>query len=171
MNDRDREAAAPPPRDRSNHDAGAYRPDDGYGYGEAPPTIRPQGDGWSGSDVRSSFRDGDAMSGERGLAAVMHLGGFVALLGAGPLAILVPLIMWLLKRDESPFLDDHGREAINFQISWWIWGFISGVLVLVLVGILMLLVLSIAWVILMIIAAVRANSGEYYRYPMTIRFL
>ena len=111
------------------------------------------------------------MSGERGLAAVMHLGGFVALLGAGPLAILVPLIMWLLKRDESPFLDDHGREAINFQISWWIWGFISGVLVLVLVGILMLLVLSIAWVILMIIAAVRANSGEYYRYPMTIRFL
>jgi len=120
-----------------------------------------------------------ANSNERGLATIMHLSGFAGALGPGPLSIIIPLVIWLSRRDDSPFLDDHGKEVLNFQISLWIWlaiaVLISILLMLVLVGFLLIFVLpaliGLVGSILMIVGAVKAYSGEYFRYPMTIRFL
>jgi uncharacterized Tic20 family protein len=85
--------------------------------------------------------------------------------------IIGPLICWLSKKEDKPFVDYHGKEALNFQISLTLYYFISGILVLVFVGIVLIFVIWIASLILTIIAAVNANKGEYYQYPLTIRFI
>ncbi|MCZ6795874.1 MAG: DUF4870 domain-containing protein [Planctomycetota bacterium] len=85
--------------------------------------------------------------------------------------IIGPLVIWLLKKDEHPFIDDQGKESLNFQISMTIYVFVSGILVLVFIGILLVIGLIIANVVLIIIASIKAAGGEYYRYPLTIRFL
>lgn len=95
---------------------------------------------------------------------VIHLASLVA-------GFIVPLILWLVKRDESAFIDAHGKEAMNWNISLIIYSIVSFVLVLVLVGIFLLLALMLADVVFSILAAVAANKGEYYRYPMAIRFI
>ena len=85
--------------------------------------------------------------------------------------LLAPLIVWLLKRDESPEIDAHGKEALNFQISMLIYNVIAAVFCLVLIGFLLLPLLWILNALFVIIAAIKASDGEFYRYPMTIRFL
>ncbi len=82
-----------------------------------------------------------------------------------------PLVIWLLKKDESEFIDHHGREYFNFLISITIYSIIGGILVLVLVGIFVLIVIGIAAFILTIIAAIKAFEGEYYRFPFIFRIL
>ena len=81
--------------------------------------------------------------------------------------------MWLVKKDTSPFIDDHGREAVNFQLSLGIWNlilFAAGFLTCGIAWILMLGV-SILGVVGLIMAAMAANRGEYFRYPMTFRIV
>lgn len=85
--------------------------------------------------------------------------------------IVGPLIIWIIKRDESEFIDYHGKEYFNFFISFAIYGFVSGVLVLVLIGILLAAVVGITGFILTIIAAIKAYNGERYRIPLVIRFI
>ena len=85
--------------------------------------------------------------------------------------IVGPLIIWMIKKDEMPLVDDQGREAINFQISMTIYLVISVVLIFVLIGIPMLIALGIFDVVVTIIAAIKAYEGEYYQYPLCIRFL
>lgn len=85
--------------------------------------------------------------------------------------ILGPLVVWLVKRDQFPLVEDQGKEAINFQISMTIYGIVAAILVLLLIGIVIGIALMIAWVVLVIIASVKANNGERYRYPLTIRFI
>jgi len=85
--------------------------------------------------------------------------------------ILGPLIIWLIKKNESPFVDANGKEALNFQFSMTIYIFVAGLLCLILIGIPILFGLIIADLVFLIIAAVKANGGESYRYPITIRFL
>lgn len=85
--------------------------------------------------------------------------------------ILAPLIIWLIKREESAFVDNQAKEALNFQISFTIYGLICGALALACVGFFLLIALSVAWVVLSIIGAVRANDGIAYRYPLTIRLV
>jgi len=85
--------------------------------------------------------------------------------------IVGPLVVWMIKKDEYPLVDDQGKEALNFQISITIWMIISLLLCFVLVGIPILIGLGIFDLIVTIIAAVQANSGNYYRYPLTIRFI
>lgn len=88
--------------------------------------------------------------------------------------VLPALVMWLIKRDQSPFVDDHGREAVNFQISIFLYALLLapiGVVTCSLgwwVGYPLLYVLAIVG---MILAAIAANKGQFFRYPMTIRFL
>ncbi|MHC5023721.1 MAG: DUF4870 domain-containing protein [Planctomycetota bacterium] len=103
-------------------------------------------------------------------AMLLHLTGFLGYL-IGPVAIAVPLAMWLGRKEDSPFLDDHGREAVNYNISIWIYAFIASMLMLVGIGCLLLPAVIIFDIIVVIIAAVRASGGEFYRYPMTIRFI
>ena len=82
-----------------------------------------------------------------------------------------PLVMWLIKKDEDAYADFHGREAINFNLSFLIYAVASTVLILVLVGALLLPAVLLAWFVLVIVGTVKASNGEYYRYPLTIRFL
>ena len=85
--------------------------------------------------------------------------------------VIAPLIVYLMKKDESPFVADQSRESLNFQISLWIYALISGVLVVILIGFLLLGVIWVAGVILTIIASVKAANGEAYRYPLTLRLI
>jgi uncharacterized Tic20 family protein len=85
--------------------------------------------------------------------------------------ILGPLIVWLVKKDQYPLVDDQGKEALNFQISVTIYLVISVVLCFVLIGFVMLIALAIFDLVVTIMAAVQANSGVYYRYPMCIRLI
>lgn len=101
-----------------------------------------------------------------------HLSALIAqflLPGLGP--IIGPLIIWLIKKDTMPFVDDQGKEAINFNISIFIYGIICGLLWLVLIGMVLLPLLGIFWLIFTIVASVKAYEGVAYRYPLTIRFL
>jgi len=114
--------------------------------------------------------DDAADSGERTYATFLHL----SLLGhlIFPLAIIfAPLVLWLIKRKESPFIDDHGREAINFQISLLIYMLASGILVICGVGIVLIPLVYVLGLVGMVMAGIAANKGHYYRYPATLRFL
>jgi uncharacterized Tic20 family protein len=81
------------------------------------------------------------------------------------------LIIYLLKKDESSYVAEHAKEALNFQISLTIFYIISGVLVLLLVGLLFFVILYFANIILCVIATIKANDNILYRYPFSIRFV
>jgi len=81
------------------------------------------------------------------------------------------LIIWLVKKDQSQFVADQAKESLNFQISLIIYAIVSGILVLVLIGFLLLAVVFIGGIVLTIIATLKANNGEHYRYPLTIRLI
>jgi uncharacterized protein len=101
---------------------------------------------------------------DRMLAAVLYVVSlFVPIIG--------PLIIWLLKKDESAFIDYHGREYFNFFISYTIYSVISGILVLLLVGIFLLWILGIMALVFTIIAAVKAYEGNEYRFPLIFRVI
>jgi len=114
---------------------------------------------------------------ERTWALVAHLSALsVYLTGFG--MILGPLVVWLINKDSKPFAAEQAKEALNFNISWMLWGILLGIaafiLTFILVGILLWIALgffSIVWTIFCIIAAIKANEGVHYRYPLTIRFI
>ena len=85
--------------------------------------------------------------------------------------ILGPLIIWLAKRRDSPEIDEHGKESLNFQISMLIYNVIAGVLCLVLIGFVILGILHILNLVLVIVASIQASEGKFYRYPLTIPFV
>lgn len=88
-----------------------------------------------------------------------------------PFPVLGPLVIWLLKREESEFVDYHGKEYFNFFVSYFIYGVISTILMIVLIGFVLIFVVGILMVIFTIIAAVKSYQGERYRFPLTIHFL
>ena len=100
-----------------------------------------------------------------------HLTSLSMFLGIPFGNILGPLIMYLIKKDEMPFGGGQAKEALNFQISLTIYGIVSGILVLVFVGVLLLAALLVIFIVFTIIAAIKSNEGEFYRYPLTIRFV
>lgn len=85
--------------------------------------------------------------------------------------VLGPLIVWLVKKDQFPLVDDQGKESLNFQLSMTIYGVVAGILFIVAVGFVLLPVVVLTDLVFVIIAAVAANEGKLYRYPLTIRFL
>ena len=106
----------------------------------------------------------------RDLAMAMHLLSFAGMVF--PFGnLLGPLVLWLMKREESAFIDFHGREALNFQISLVIWYAVSGILAFILIGFVLMAILALMSIIWTIMGALRASGGEYYHYPITIRFL
>lgn len=125
---------------------------------------------------RGRAYDPDVTDDERTYALLMHL-SLMAHLFLTLIAFGIPLIMWLVKKEESPFLDDHGREAVNFQISLLIWSIIftiAAVPISILtcgVGVVVAFIPTVVAVVGMIQASVAANRGEFYRYPMTFRFV
>src|SRR5438309_6885068 len=82
-----------------------------------------------------------------------------------------PLIVWLMKRGDSPEIDAHGKESLNFQISMLIYDAVAAILCIVLIGIPILIALWVLNTVFVIIASVKASEGKFYRYPITIRFI
>ena len=82
-----------------------------------------------------------------------------------------PIVIWQLKKDESEFVVDQAKEALNFQISLFIYMLISLVLIFIVIGIFLIIGLVLFGLIMVIVAGVKANEGEYYRYPMCLRLI
>jgi uncharacterized Tic20 family protein len=102
----------------------------------------------------------------------MHLLGLSGLIfSITCVHVIAPLILWLLKRSSSSLVDRTGKEVLNFQISWTIYLFVSGALCFVLIGWFIFPFVSLAWLFLIIRGAMKASNGEFYSYPLTIRFL
>jgi len=108
---------------------------------------------------------------ERTWAALCHAAAFATFVLPTLGSIIGPLVVWLVKKDVSPFVNDQGREAINFQISFLIYAVVSLVLCFVLIGIPLLIALGIFWLIEVIVASVNASNGIAHRYPLSIPFI
>ena len=107
----------------------------------------------------------DVPSDSRGWAAAAHLFPLVGVY------VLGALFIWLIKRDEDLFVEFHSREALNFQLSMMIYGFVSALLIIVFIGIVLLFALAIFSFVMAIVAGIKAASGELYRYPLTMRMV
>lgn len=94
------------------------------------------------------------------------------MLALGPFSIFVPLTMWLIRRDESAYLDDQGQEAMNFHLSLILYGTL-GVLLLAAcgVGFAVLIFALVLLIIGLVLGSVAASRGEYFRYPLCIRLI
>jgi len=86
-------------------------------------------------------------------------------------AIVAPLVIWQVQKNKSAFVDYHGKEAVNFQITMAIAAAFSFLLFLLLIGLVLIWIVGAVWLIFTVIAAIKANNGEYYRYPLTIRLI
>lgn len=85
--------------------------------------------------------------------------------------IIAPLVIWQMKKNESDFVAYHGKEALNFQISLVIYFAVSLILALVGIGFLLFIAFWVFGLVMVVIAALKANDGVYYRYPFTIRLI
>ena len=106
------------------------------------------------------------------------VGGILTTGWAGSLGCFIgPLIIWLAKKDSMPFVDDQGKEALNFNITVGIVFLALAVLSILTLGIGLVIavpawvIIGVAWLILSIIAAIKANDGIAYRYPFTLRLI
>lgn len=101
---------------------------------------------------------------DQNMAMLAHLLGIVS-------GFVGALIIWLIKKDQSTFVDEQGKEALNFQITMMIGVVGSWILMFVLIGMLLLPLLLIANLVFCILAAVAVSKGEHYKYPFAIRLL
>lgn len=124
----------------------------------------------SNFDSQNNSQSTSPTKDERTWALIAHLSaivGFVIPFGN----IIGPLLIWILKKDEFPFVNDQGKEALNFQISVTIYVMIAAIFVILLIGIPILIVLGIFVLVVIVLAAINSYDGKYYRYPLTIRFI
>jgi len=101
---------------------------------------------------------------DKNIAVITHITGIF-------FSIFPGLIVWLLKKDESPYISEQAREALNFQISLLIAYFIAGVLAFILIGFLLFPLIWLTNAVFSIIAAVTVSKGESYRYPLSLRLI
>jgi hypothetical protein len=124
---------------------------EGKSMNDVPPQVEPAAEATLSSDDKT-------------MALLAHLLGiFTGFLG--------PLVIWLIKKDQSTFVDDQGKEALNFQITMLIAWVVTWVLMFVLIGLLLVPVLIIANLVLCIMGGIAANKGERYRYPVALRLI
>jgi uncharacterized protein len=128
-----------------------------------------------GADLVADLTDqtteaGAADEAVRTSAVAAHLSTFAGLIMPFG-SVIGPLAVWLTRRHRDPFIDQAGREALNFGISIAIYGSVLLVAALMLVGIPLLVVGVVAWVVLASLAAVKASQGQLYRYPLTMRLV
>ena len=103
-------------------------------------------------------------------AMFCHFAAFLGLVF--PFGNLIgPLIVWQIKKDMHPFIDDQGKEALSFQISVALAAVLCFLLMVVVIGFPLLALLSVAAVVLVVIAGVKANEGQAYRYPFCWRLV
>jgi uncharacterized protein len=110
------------------------------------------------SDLTSPSND------DKNIATVTHLGGTV-------FSFIPALIVWILKKDESAYLSDQAKEALNFQITILIASFVASILIWLLIGFVLLPIIWLVNLIFCIIAAIATSKGETYRYPFCLRLI
>jgi len=121
-----------------------------------------------GKPMPGPLRDAGLSDAERQFSMWIHLSMPIGMLLAQSFAWLIaPLVIWLIRKDSSAFNDDHGRQALNFMLSFFI---LHILLAITIVGVLLWPVLWIVALISVIRAAIAASRGEYFRYPMTFAF-
>ncbi|MCD4680560.1 MAG: DUF4870 domain-containing protein [Bacteroidales bacterium] len=109
-------------------------------------------------------------SDENKWAMFCHLSAFAGLVF--PFGnIIGPLIIWSLKKDEYPFVDDQGKESINFQISMTIYVIISFLLAFILIGFLVSIAVGVFYIIMIVMASIKTYEGLFFRYPFSIKFI
>ena len=124
-----------------------------------PPTFQPPpGSPVSVTDERSTLSSEDKTLGM--VAHLTALGGFIG-----------PLIVWLIKKDDSAFVDDQGKEALNWQISVIIYSAISAILIFFIVGIFLMIAIAVTNLVCIILGSIAAYDGRYYRYPLNLRLI
>lgn len=113
----------------------------------------------------------DTLSSEsaRNWAMWCHLSALSVLIGVPFGHLIIPGIIWVLKHEEDLFIDEHGKESLNFQLSLTIYVAISILLTVIWVGFIVLVLIPIFDVIFVVKAALQAKDGQSYRYPLTIR--
>lgn len=107
---------------------------------------------------------GELTADEKNMGMLCHLLGLLT-------GFIGPLIIWLIKKDESKFIEDQGKEALNFQIAMVIGMFISGILMIVCIGYLTFLALLVIDIIFTIQGMLKAKDGIAYRYPLSLRLV
>jgi uncharacterized Tic20 family protein len=132
--------------------------------------LRPQeepaisNDGGAVNDMEAPSKDSRMWA---MLCHISGLAGFVIPFGN----IVGPLVMWMIKKDESAFINDQGKEALNFQIAFSIYLVAGAFLILIAIGLIVLPIVAIGGLVLMIVAGVQANEGKAYRYPAIFRLI
>ncbi len=154
----------PPPLDRSPD---GPSPGNQSSAGQPPPLDEPSSNSYSSEQRQwGMFAHLSALVGGLLTSAVGGWGTFIG-----------PLIVWLVKKDTMPFVDDQGKEALNFNITVGIAMLALLLLSIVTLGIGLLIaipgwiIIGIAWLVLTIIAGIKANEGVAYRYPLTLRLI
>jgi len=126
----------------------------------------PIGEAWPGSagePAEQEVQQPETSKDARNMAMLCHLLGLVG--------FLAPLVIWLIEKDKHRFVDEHGRAAMNYQISIMIYYFVSWALCFVIIGFFLVAALTILHVIFVIVGAVKASKGKPWRYPIAITFL
>src|SRR3954471_7707150 len=85
--------------------------------------------------------------------------------------VIAPLVIWLIKKDESSFIDYHGREYFNFLISYTVYLTVAGISMIILIGFVLLPIVGVMLFIFTIIAAIKAYEGNEYRFPLIFRLI
>ena len=109
---------------------------------------------------------------QRQWALIAHLVPLTGYLFPLPLLnVIAPAIVWFLKREEMPFVDEQAKEAINFQILMTIFGVISFILAFFIIGFFLLMAIVVVNLIYSVLAAKAAQEGKHYRYPFSLRLI
>ena len=84
--------------------------------------------------------------------------------------LLAPIVIWQVKKDELPLIDWHGRNMMNWLISLLIYSIAAGLLCLIVIGLPLLILLALLSIVFPIVAGIKANNGEEWKYPFSIQF-
>ena len=112
----------------------------------------------------------ETTSDDRNYAMFTHiaaLGGYIIPFGN----VIGPLVVWLMKKDQSSYVDEHGKASVNFQISLIIWSIVCIPLIFVIVGIFLLIALGVVGLVYLILNAIGATKDQAPSYPISIRFI
>lgn len=112
----------------------------------------------------------DVTASEKQYAMFIHLSQFAGVIIVG-LGWIIPLILWMTKKDTSAYIDANGKIVMNWIISSLIYGIISGILCLLIIGFVLLGILGVCSLVFTIIGCIKANNGELWPYPLSIKFI
>ena len=108
---------------------------------------------------------------DKQLLVIMHLSQLIDVFSAGTLGFIIPLVLWLTKKDEIKYMDEQGKAILNFRISMFIYAIISVILLLVVIGVVGLVIIGILLIVYPIVNAINVSNGKDPYYPLSIEFI